>query len=748
MPMTRFREKKGTIAGGDREGTAEIMAGLLAFYRQHGFDPVAMGSVKSFPRDLKPWEIKQVRLGNAARFGHRAGNRALDEESRDDRYGKMLKSIENGKRKQTAKDGGDIGKRRVEEDPSDSQHSSPTAQKRSRRGQEVDAGVATWDQQIVSQQAPATLRGHRYEGGMQGSPHHQQASFPQASAGFNPLEAQVAYSNIPTQPPPTQLNFSSNQVYLPLSPGQDGLYRADYGDIQTPTPNCPAYGPGGPGQTSLGNYGDSVYNPYHSMTQNDPMPYSDVQYSIPGHANLSPYGPPVQQQQPQERANTLSQRTVSTLGPAGRILHQMPKQLLGKRGERDADEAEYGESQRGPAGMEATGPASMIPPMILKGTQQQRFNIQSTPDAELNSPLKRRRHNESVGTQPRPHRHRHPQPEPIPRPRYYGAGGAPTPLPLPPPYQEFFDISQHSPDLSTSPRARSELPDQWRRTTSNTFAGMNRDENMRQGMGDATSRRLGPIQPVPNIYKTQQMLGKRGRGDEEDYPHEGLYIPQQNLGPQGLTAQPYLRGQNVQMPSPKRRLLPKTEGFYAPPAQAPKAQVVNKARKAERDAHLPPPHLHISEPTSSPYITPQVQGVRPTPTNYIYSNGMPRNVGKSPQVANGQASDQPQLVASSQAEQRTPFDIREVRPATADEAQSLYNALRYTRDAYFEVTGEEAPVTNLEDSYAAQYREIKAAFRLWWDSAKNPQRLDAAPALPWIRRWRGALEDWESPENE
>ena len=743
MPMTRFREKKGTIAGGDREGTAEIMAGLLAFYRQHGFDPIATGSVKSFPRDLKPWEIKEVRLGNAARFRHRAGNRALDEEKRDDRYEKMLKSIENGKRKQTAKDGGDIGKRRLDEEPSDFPHSSPRTQKRTRRGQEVDAGLATWDEQYADQRDPATFQGHQYGEGMQGSPHYQQNNFPQTSAGFNPFEAQAPQPNMPTQTPSIQPNFSSDQAYSPLNPGQDGLYGTGSGDMKMLTASYPNYGPPGPQHNSPGNRGGPVYSPYHNMMPNDPMPYSGLQYNTPGYTNPSPYGPPttpVQQQQPYGRANAPSQHTGRNLGPGGRGLYQMPKQVLGKRGERDVDGAGYGESQRGPpAGMEATRPAPTIPPAISNGTHQQKFNIQYTSDSEINSPLKRRRHNETAVSQPRPHRHR---PEPIHGPRYYGADGAPTPLLSPSPYQEFFDISQPNPYSNTKSRVPPEIPDQWSRKISGTPGGVNRNENMRQGMSDAPSRRSGPIRPVSNIYETQQMLGKRGRGKEEAYPQEGLYMPQQNLGQQGPTAQPYLRGPNFQMPPPKRRLLPRTEGYYAPPAQTPTAQVVNKARNAERGAHLPPSHFRISEPTSNSHNTPQVEGVRPTPTNYIYSNEMPRNVGKAPQVTNGRGSDVPQMPTPRQS------DIREVRPATADEAQSLYNALQYTRDAYFEWTGEEAPVTNLEDCYATQYREIKAAFRVWWDSAKNPRRLDPTPALRWVRRWSGALEDWEPPEDE
>ena len=767
MPMTRFREKKGTIAGGDRDGTAEIMAGLLAFYRQHGFDPVVTGSVKSFPRDLKPWEIKEVRLGNAARFRHRAGNRALDEEKRDDNYEKMLKSIENGKRKQTAKDGGKYGKRRLEEESSGFERSSPSAQKRSRMGQEVDAGLATWDQQYTGQQGVGHVQGptlqspniqgpalqdHQYGGMMQGNAHHQQGGVPQTPASFNPFETQIQYPNIPTQSPSMQPYFNLDNIYSDLGtnldPGQTGLYQAGYGDIQMPTASYPAYEPAVPHQTSLGNYDGPVYSPHQTMMQYNQIPISDAGYDIPGQMNPISYTPPTQQQVPFERANAPPERTTNTLGAGGRCLHHLPKQVLGKRGERDADEFEQGESQWNAIGMEAMGPTPIVSPTFLNGTQQQQqqVNNQSAFNSELDSPHKRRRHNETAGVQPNPHYHRHHRPESIPGLHRYGAGGAPMPLPLP--HEEFIATSQPSPGSNAHPRVPQNIPEGLRRRISGIFGGGSPNENVRRGMSNASPRRSGPIQPGPNIYEAQQRLGKRGRGEEDSELNEEFYIPQQNLGAQGLNEQIYIGGQDIQMPASKRRLLPKTQGYYGSPAQAPRAQAVNKARKAQRDEHLPPPNLHIREPTSHPYSTPQNQAARPTPTNHIYTNVTPRNTSMPPQAPNRQAPYLQQMhPSSSQTEQRTPTDIREVRPTTIHEAQSLHHALQYTRDSYFALTGEEAPVTDLEDSYNVQYRVIRAAFRLWWDSEKNPRRLEQAPGLRWRRRWEGGVRDWKGWED-
>lgn len=100
-----------------------------------------------------------------------------------------------------------------------------------------------------------------------------------------------------------------------------------------------------------------------------------------------------------------------------------------------------------------------------------------------------------------------------------------------------------------------------------------------------------------------------------------------------------------------------------------------------------------------------------------------------------------------QAEQQAPCDIRNLRPVSAWESQSLHNALGYTREAYLMWTGEEAPVTNLEDCYNVQYRELRAAFQLWWSSRKNPQRLDPLPELWRMKPWSGIVEGWKAPDN-
>ena len=187
MPMTRFREKKGTIAGGDRDGTAEVMAGLTNFYHYNNFDPVASGnSVKAFPRDLETWEIKAVRLGNAAKFGQRAGQRAVDTTKRAQNFDKLLKSIKTGREKHEGKKGGISRKRRSEDEVADSPRSSSDPQKRRRRGQEVDAGLTAWDKQSAGPQG-ATI----FEGG--------QDAYGGQSNSYSDQQGGSSYASVPPQ---------------------------------------------------------------------------------------------------------------------------------------------------------------------------------------------------------------------------------------------------------------------------------------------------------------------------------------------------------------------------------------------------------------------------------------------------------------------------------------------------------------------------------------------------------------------
>ena len=119
----------------------------------------------------------------------------------------------------------------------------------------------------------------------------------------------------------------------------------------------------------------------------------------------------------------------------------------------------------------------------------------------------------------------------------------------------------------------------------------------------------------------------------------------------------------------------------------------------------------------------------------------------TPRVAETQGPEPPCAPMSGHVQRQARFDIRDVRLANGWQFQSLRNALGCTRDSYREWTGEEAPVTNPEDCYNVQYREIETAFRIWWTSEKNPQNWEPLPELFRMKAWSGEVENWKAPEN-
>ncbi len=590
MPMTRFREKKGTIAGGDRDGTAEVMAGLTNFYRYNNFDPVASGnSVKCFPRDLETWEVKAVRLGNTAKFGHRAGHRAVDNTKRAQTFDKLLKSIETGREKHGAKKGDVSRKRRSEDEVAESPRSNSDPQKRRRRGQEVDPGFTAWDGQHADPQgALYSEGGQNATGGQSNIYARQQGSSFQASAPpqthfHGASESPYQQRHPQVQPASMQNRVTFNQDFSGISPSftpvQNPLYQSPYGRLQM----------------------QATRSPYESASRtvhNRPM--SNV---VPGYRPYNPFnhnqdGPPVQRQQPIQRPNGALNGGGNSLGPGGCATHQVlkPKQVLGKRRQQDARETDSNVNWD-------------------DGTPQQQTNIQVSRDPELGASSKRQRNNETPGTEPMPQR-RH-QPSRTSRPRYYGAGGAPEPLL---PSKDGFGTSQPGLGLYSDAKDSLKTPEELFREMGGVF-GMNVGQSM------------GPPQPahpqqMMDGREPQQVLGKRGRGDSMGQHTEGMYMPQQNLAEQGPREPLDARERDNHMPAPKRRFMPRTEGYYAPPTQAPRAQVVQKARKAERDAHLAPPQLYINQTMPSPYQRPRVEQVNPMPPrrNPLYTDQVPHMI--------------------------------------------------------------------------------------------------------------------------
>lgn len=754
MPMTRFREKKGTLAGGDREGTEVIMEGLTRFYHHHGFDPVASGnSVKAFPRDLTPWEVKEVRLGNTARFGGRAGNRALDDEKREDNLQKTLKAIENGKKKQAAKEGNSSGKRRPEDDAESSQGPSAGAQKRRRRGQEMDPRLTALNEGYAPHREASTGQGFRgQEGGYLQPPRPSRERVNAYGAAQSPYHSR----NFHTQASPTQNPPHFNQGYLTTSgssrPAQNRIPQTPNGGVhmqatrssyETPqaqaalnnvTGNANYYPeaqyPGsivGPGRfptlrsveprqsPRVGNYHESRGVDPRSTAQVPPMSQINSGHHPRGPMSSDSYGPPVQQQERHE-ASAAPRRTGNTLGPGGRGLHHAPQQVLGKRGHRDFGEIDVNRNQS-------------------YGAQQEPTNIEPTPDSGFVAPSKRRRTDGNHNTAPPQQRQR--RPERTIRPNHYGAEGAPTPL-LPP--NDFLGSPQPGPLYNVNEEERLMSPEEVSRRLGDVFGSPNPmptlNQSTRQLMGGTPTRQSEYVQRNPQDYRPPQVLGKHRREEPMGHFGEDMYVPQQNLGQQGP------QDRLGAAPAAKRRRMPGTEGYHAPPTQAPRAQVVNNAHRAGRDAYLPSPQLYTNQPVSSFHQAPQVEGVRRIPPQHPYINGTPIYNNASSQITRAQG--QTLEPVPPQASHRAYSDIRDVRPSNAQQSQSLHNALSYTRQVYQEWTGLEAPVTNLEDSYNVQYREIRAAFRAWWMSGNNPQRRSPVPELWRMPRWRGTIEDWSA----
>ena len=587
MPMARFRERKGTIAGGDREGTDVIMAGLLNFYHSNGFDPVASGnSVKSFPRDLHNWEVKEVKLGNTARFTKRAGNRALDDEKREENYQKTLKSIEKGKKRQAAKIAADAGNQSREDDPAGS---SIGPQKRRRGGQEVDAGFAAWDERFTDQQrGPRSIQGpHGYN--PQVHLYGQQNGFIPASLPPQTLSnAYGAPRGLHQSPYSQNQSYGNTQAQLPLSNGiinsniynSGGQYRTDqipysqsqsYGNTQAQSPlnngiiNNNIYNSGGqyptvntgfergstlgPARLQQTRNTRNHYQPAHihrqNMVQDRPTSYINPEYHFPGHGRQAQYGPPVQRQQPSQGTSVDPRNRGNTLGPGGRAAHQvpMPKQVLGKRGLQAAGEFEDDENR-------------------VYGTPQQQASGQAAPYPGFGSPHKRQRTFVNPSPEPRP---RHRQDGRSSRPQYYGAVGAPQSLPPPP--DNFFGTVQPGSNQNFDAGNWLKPPEEVFRELGNVFGGQDQvpvadqgiyqgmtgppahypvyhqrqpeaqvpavDPGMNQGINRQPPRYPRYHQRVPEAQAPRQILGKRERGEPLGQWDENIYVPRRNPGQEG-----------------------------------------------------------------------------------------------------------------------------------------------------------------------------------------------------------------------
>ena len=636
MPMVRFREKKGTIAGEKREGTKGIIEGLTAFYRHHGFDPELTGSTKSFGRDLKGWEIKQVRLGNAGQFGKRAGPRALDEERKANNQKKLENAIRNG------------------------QEEDATGIRRKRKRPAKDQDDVSGHSQAANKRPKKSIRAQSEGSSRQSRENKPSASNTQSSGTYGApqphlqnIAAMGGYPQLQTQIPRTYYPGGQHQSFYPgsrelasgvnqLQQTPNGSIRAQYGRDQANTGQSLPAQPYVPQHLVRRN---ADYEPVrahgglmspHVFGQQGlqtPTTEDDIEENRRLRLRHEIYGEPLPQNtvrnQPMSRTdrihlphgyvnNDRPKNGGNTLGPGGRKAHQMPEQILGKRRQRDLEDYRIGR------GVQSPNPT--VTNTSLR--DQSQLPLNELPPAE--SLPKRRRTNESPVSVPEA-QNRRPNVQNVRprRPKQYGPGGAPRPV-LPP----------------------GEVP----RTT----------------------------QPDPD-------------GNAQD-PH---------LSPEDVD-----------------RML---EGI----SDIPTSETPNEA-----SAHLAPSQTSIKETAPGIQMGPDAHAPRTRPsTDTVLPSGP-----STPQVVNLQLPDLFNRPTPALYNQTALSDVRDVRPTTEAQSQSLQNALGGTRYVYKEWTKEEAPPTDHRKSYHEQYQEIRAAFHAWWRSQGQPEPV---PGLWYIQEpWEGGIEDW------
>lgn len=800
MPSQRFRDEKGTVAGNIRQGTDKIRKGLKAFFAENAFDPSLTGSTRGFARDLFPWEQDSVKLGNTGKHGMRAGeSRALDEETRNKNLQKTLRKIEKGKEKAEAdarKASSAFGKRPREDQDGYDQDSNP-AQRKSKSGGRSRNG----------HRKPASSQPQRYGTfGAAPTPYQNTSTLEAGGCSYSGTygTAPSPYQNINVSAGNQQAHSLGNNHFAENQrvPYYQGIGLETDTRLDQLQQECRGQMWSAQGSIGQNNYRGLQYQPQHN-------PSPDYTYNIQdgppvqhqGFINGTNGAPKHEGDTLGQGGRRLYQTPKQILGRRGREdsdeidqnIYTRKKEAAGVG--RSARNAQYGYVESGN-------------PVIQNQTQEERgadispseqqqigqiqnmgyhagqfeSSVQAHRDAENGAPSKRQRKDENPGIVPGPRRRG--QYERTPRRRYYGAAGAPVPLLS---LEEPFGTSQPVSDFNEDTEGPLKSPEELFRTmpdllgsygdaASRNFSSTDQgfydrtaadigpsnplngdvyegpilvaasNESMDQGTTDAPSRHSEYLERLSEGRLPEQILGKHRRGDHVGEWEQDAYVPEQDIGEQEPQGQESNCNEHTSEPKPKRRDITATESYYSPPAQNPKAATVQKEREAEWDARLPPPQLHINENIPDVSQSP-VEDAHLTPPQHIYINGTVINFDEAPQAADAQAPNPPQAPPPAQAEPGAPSDFRDVRPVNGSQSQSLDRALRYTREAYRDWTGEAAPVTNLEDTYNVQYREIRAAFRVWWKSEQNPQRLDPLPELFRMKAWGGAVENWRVPEN-
>ena len=430
MPMVRFREKKGTVAGENREGTKSIIEGLTALYQHHGFDPELTGSTKDFDRDLKGWEIKQVRLGNAGQFGKRAGPRALDEQRKADNQKKLEKTIRNGRDEDA--NGTRRKRKRPAQDQYDVSGDSQAANKRPRKHVRAQSGESSRQSR---EKRPSSSNAHQYGTYGAAQPPLQNMS---PTGGYHQLRAQTPSYHYDEGR--YQSLYPHNGMALTSSLDQpqrtpSGSLRAQYGRSHANTrqssptqPHVPLHlvrriADYEPVRDHGGFASPQIFGQEELQT---PTTGDDIEENRRLRLRHEIYGEPLHQHtvrnQPISRTDMtqLPEIETNTLGPGGRSVYQTPKQVLGKRRQQDTED-DHGDDD-----------IQSYNPTVASISQQDQSKFPTIQISAAESQQKRRRTNGNPVTVPEPqHRRQNVQDVQSRRPQLCGPGGAPQPV-LPP----------------------------------------------------------------------------------------------------------------------------------------------------------------------------------------------------------------------------------------------------------------------------------------------------------------------------
>lgn len=155
----------------------------------------------------------------------------------------------------------------------------------------------------------------------------------------------------------------------------------------------------------------------------------------------------------------------------------------------------------------------------------------------------------------------------------------------------------------------------------------------------------------------------------------------------------------------------------------------------ENEAHSPPLKCLRQE-----------QPVLPLPGSAKHggTSKVPPQADQSSKTPHAQSSQAQNERVEAELAHRS-VNYSEVPPRNSEEVQSLIDALLPTREVYFAWTGKQAPRTDPQESYRAQFDTIFWAFQDWW---REHRLIEPLPILAGVFHWGRSVDDWEAPSKD